>query len=521
MKNNAIPRIKAMKPYSPPLDGRRKFDGILLDFNERTIEPSKKVKEAIQDFLSGNKLQIYPEYGTLEKKLAEYIGVDADLVITSGADQAIDLVFRTFTDSGDNVIIPAPSFAMFFQSAQTVGNTIIAPYYDKTDLSFPLEKVLQSISPAIKLIVICNPNNPTGTLVSLDDIEKIAEKAKDSIILIDEVYGEFSGISAVSLIERYPNIIIAKSFSKSFGLASLRIGYIVTSQEHKKEILKVRGPYDINMLAYVAALAALDDVEDMKQYINEVMTQAKPMIENFFSENNIVFYKSSANFILFKPDNSELVEKTLRENGILIRPQNKPGIEGTLRVSIGTVEQMKKFIDIYERFILNVIREQKKYAFIDRDGTLIFEPQDTYQIDSLEKLKILDGVIEGLKKLQTKGYQLIMISNQDGLGTDSFPKDSFDAPQNKMLELFKKEGIVFEKIFVCPHFAFENCDCRKPKLGLIKDFLNESKIDMDSSFVVGDRDSDREYANNIGIKFVPMKTNDNFYKALKGEGVIS
>jgi len=152
----------------------------------------------------------------------------------------------------------------------------------------------------------------------------------------------------------------------------------------------------------------------------------------------------------------------------------------------------------------------KKYAFLDRDGVLIYEPQDDYQIDSLEKLNFLPGVIEGLKNFIKKKYFLIMISNQDGLGTKSFPKKDFDLVQNKMIEIFEKNEIKFEEIFICPHFPEENCQCRKPKTGLVNNFFKTSDIDMKKSFMYGDRESDREFAENIGIKFIKVETNKPF-----------
>lgn len=161
-----------------------------------------------------------------------------------------------------------------------------------------------------------------------------------------------------------------------------------------------------------------------------------------------------------------------------------------------------------------------KIAFLDRDGTLIFEPQDTYQIDSIEKLKILNGVIQGLKALVKKSYQLIMITNQDGLGTSSFPKADFEAPQNKMLDTFKKSGIEFKEVFICPHLPSENCECRKPKIGIVKKFISENSMDQNKSFVCGDRATDKLFANNLGLKFVYMQTNGNFYSALKKGGEV-
>src|SRR3989338_6789083 len=149
----------------------------------------------------------------------------------------------------------------------------------------------------------------------------------------------------------------------------------------------------------------------------------KQLVEKFFAQNRIPYFISRSNFVLFRPNNPEKTMLLLEKNGALVRPQNKQTIENTLRVSIGTTKQMKKFIEIYKNNILK--NSKRRYAFLDRDGTLIFEPQDTYQVDSVKKLKILDGVIDGLQELKSRGYSLIMISNQDGLGTSSFPQENF------------------------------------------------------------------------------------------------
>lgn len=163
--------------------------------------------------------------------------------------------------------------------------------------------------------------------------------------------------------------------------------------------------------------------------------------------------------------------------------------------------------------------KQIKYAFLDRDGTLLFEPQDTYQIDSVKQLRILDGVIDGLKKLIEKGYSLIMVTNQDGLGTRDYPRSSFQAVQKKFLAVCKQNGITFKKIFFCPHLPSEECDCRKPKLGLVRAMVTNQTIDK-LSFVCGNRENDKLFAKNMDLRFIPMQTNTNFYTALSAEGVI-
>lgn len=514
MKNLALPRIKKMSPYSPPLDGRSSYDGTLLDFNERAaMSPSalRGLERCIQD----KKLHLYPEYFDLAECIAKYAAVDpAQVMLANGTDQAIDVIFRTFADAGDTVIIPTPTFAMYEQYAQAAGNKIIKPLYVKSSLAFPLQQVLDAIDESVRAVVVTNPNSPTGTLVPLLDIEKIARKAANAIVYVDEAYFEFARVTATTLIKTYPNIIVSRTFSKAFGLAGLRIGYIIADSQYICEMLKVRGPYDVNMPAYYVAAAALTDLDGVRRYVDEVINEAKPFTETYFSDNKITFWPSAGNFILFKPKNPNAVEEALRQNGVLVRPQSKTNIEGTLRVTIGTLQQMKTFTKTYTQ----VIREEKlkpqKYALLDRDGTLIFEPQDTYQIDSLAKLRILDGVVEGLQALSKSGYRLLMITNQDGLGTPAFPGNDFEAPQQALLSTLAQAGVTFENIFICPHLPEERCACRKPKTGLLDDFLRLHTIDMAGSFVCGDRESDKGLAENVGLKFVPMETNENFYTAI-------
>ena len=150
-----------------------------------------------------------------------------------------------------------------------------------------------------------------------------------------------------------------------------------------------------------------------------------------------------------------------------------------------------------------------KVAFIDRDGVLIFEPQDDFQVDSLEKYRILPDVIDGLKELIDQGYKLVMVTNQNGIGTESFPEEDFLLVQNKLLEDLRNEGIEFEKVFVCPHFAEDGCACRKPKTGMVDEFLKEIDLDK-ASFMIGDRDTDLQFAENIGVRGFKIETNSKF-----------
>ena len=149
----------------------------------------------------------------------------------------------------------------------------------------------------------------------------------------------------------------------------------------------------------------------------------------------------------------------------------------------------------------------EKILFLDRDGTLIHEPDD-FQVDALDKIQLVDDVIPSLLEIARHGYRFVMVSNQDGLGTDAFPQSDFDAPHALIMQLFTSQGIEFDEILICPHLPEDSCDCRKPRTGLLTRFLAANDIDLAASAVIGDRQTDMQLAENIGVRGLLVNCDD-------------
>ena len=346
---NPIPRkaVLKMAPYSPPSAGRS--GKLRLDFNENTVGCSPSVVTFLQEKLCEQQLSIYPEYTTVKPGLAAFFKVKPDeLLLTNGTDEAIQVLINTYIDDDDEVIILRPSYAMYRFYAEVAGASIKEIDYIPGTLAFPLAQLLDSITAATRAILISNPNNPTGTATDIPAIEQILDRAPQAAVLIDEAYYEFCGITALPLISDYPNLFVSRTFSKVYGMAAMRIGCLFSQAANVQYLHKAQSPYSVNMLAALAAEAAIQDKEFVANYVAEALL-ARELLSVGLAKLGIAHAASSANFILgYFGDRAIEVRDALRDQAILVRDRSYE-IPGGVRITAGTREQAQAVLDQLEK----------------------------------------------------------------------------------------------------------------------------------------------------------------------------
>jgi histidinol-phosphate aminotransferase len=334
--------VQKMAPYHPPTGGRQ--GKLRLDFNENTVGCSPKVIEYLKENLTADALTIYPEYVDAMRELAAYFAVaPGELLLSNGTDEAIQVLMNTFVDDGDDVLLLKPSYAMYRFYAELAGASVREIDYAAADLEFPFDEFLAAIRPSTRAILIANPNNPTGTGINLDAMRRVLEAAPQSAVLIDEAYFEFCGVTALPLVRQYPNLFVSRTFSKVFGMAAMRCGCLFSSVENVRWMHKAQSPYSVNMLAALAARAAIQDRQHVANYVKEVLA-ARELVYEGLRKLGIPFYPSQANFVLFRAGERAIpIRDALRDRGVLIRDRSYE-IPGCVRVTVGTRLQIERFL---------------------------------------------------------------------------------------------------------------------------------------------------------------------------------
>lgn len=338
------------RTYETPCEGRA--DKVRLDFNENTSGCSPAVKRALAK-LTAKQIAMYPEYQRGTQRLAQHFGVRADeLMLTNGGDDALRVFFDAFVNSGESVLFCEPTFPMYRYFAEIAGAKIEALRYGP-EMEFPLEEVVVTLNAQPRVLFIANPNNPTGTLVPREDIETILRSAAQTAVVIDEAYAEFSGLSLVPYIKKYPQLFVTRTFSKTAGLAGLRLGGVIASAESLAILRRAMPPYPVNLAALSGAVAAVQDSRAMRRYVKEVI-RLRTWLAQELEKLGVKTYPSGGNFLLanFGAQGPALVQR-LERVGVLVRERGKDMGPGFVRISIGTAREMNlllKKIRLYGKF---------------------------------------------------------------------------------------------------------------------------------------------------------------------------
>jgi histidinol-phosphate aminotransferase len=352
--------IKSIKPYQVPTVKIK----VRLSSNEN---PYPLPDELIAEFLAQiGKLTLNrypdPEVYELRAEIGSSFGFSAEnILLGNGSNELILALFLAYGGSGRKYLHLPPTYGIYKLVAQ-ITNTKIRELYrsaEDFDLSHILEKILLSQA---NLLFICNPNNPTGNLIKVGLIEKIIQGA-NSLVVVDEAYGEFCQESAIPLVKKYPNLVVLKTFSKAFSLAGLRIGFLIASPDVIKTLEKVKLPYNVNAVSQCMARLVWQNQTKLKNPIKLVIRERERLYQALGEFDQVKVYPSQANFILFKVrGKGQVVWEKLAQRGILIRNfSSTPGLKDCLRVTIGTPEENNIFLTNFERVLKEEVYGKNSY----------------------------------------------------------------------------------------------------------------------------------------------------------------
>jgi histidinol-phosphate aminotransferase len=323
---------------------------VKLASNENPYGCSPKVYEVLQKVISTKTLNTYPPSNPedLLEMISDYTGFEVSrIAVGAGIDGVLENIFRLLIEPGDEVVIPIPSFPYYHTLAAVSGAREVRV---KRREDFRIDpSLVENLTRKTKLVIICSPNNPTGNDEDVDSITEIIQKAAEvgAAVFIDEAYAEFSNQNLMSLAE-YENVIVARTFSKAFGLANLRVGYAVMAEWLKKEYMKVSTPFPLSSFAIEGAKAALLDVEYMKWAVKQIVKEREKLYSSLNEIGSVKAYPSSANFIYFETAIlASLVAEKLARKGVIVRDCS--GFIGcsdrAIRVSVGRREENELFVD--------------------------------------------------------------------------------------------------------------------------------------------------------------------------------
>ena len=320
---------------------------VKLDANEGNKD---LFKDLIKDIGDDFYLNLYPDdnYTQLKEAIVNYIGCKIENIsVGNGSSELLDLCVKTFVDTNELILSLDPTFSMYSIYAKIVNSRYIGAG-EGNDFTINVDDVIKSIKENDpKLTIICNPNNPTGTIIKRDDVLRIV-KSTDNVVIVDEAYMEFSNESVVDEIENYDNLIVVKTMSKAFSMAGIRTGYLIANEQLVKTIEKVRPPYNLNSISALLATKALKQKDKMLSYVENLKVEREKIYEKLI-DMGVKAYKSGANFVFFSSKVDNLAEKLI-DNDVLIRKFGGK-LDNYYRVTVGSPKENEAFLNAMKKIV--------------------------------------------------------------------------------------------------------------------------------------------------------------------------
>jgi histidinol-phosphate aminotransferase len=334
--------IAGLSPYHSPIGSRA---GLSLDLNESMAGCSPRVLARLRS-LSAAEVSMYPQREVGERLIANFLNIPPEQVLlTNGIDEALSLLFTSYLGAGDELLFADPTFVMYPMLGKALGAQMVR-LKSGEDLALPVADLLARVSPRTRVIAIANPNNPTGLAAPRADLLRLAEAAPDAAVLIDEAYFEFCGETIVDKtlipdLARHPNLFVARTFSKAYGLAGLRLGVLTGAAEQIGYLRRFALPFNVNAAALACMEEALADQAFVRDHVAQVK-QGRERLAQLFNALGLHFWPSQTNFVLVRVGASaQTFVESMQRRGVLVRDFSaSAGCDGCVRISVGTPSQM-------------------------------------------------------------------------------------------------------------------------------------------------------------------------------------
>jgi len=329
----------------------RPSEVLKLNSSENFFIPREKLAAILLKVVEELDPRIYPheEVSNFKEALSRYLGLSPDhIIIGNGGDQLIDLITRLFLDKDDEALSISPTFSMYCHSVNLQRSKYVEVPL-KEDFSLDIEQILAKITPKSKLIFLCSPNNPTANQFKMDEVQSLIEEF-EGLVFVDEAYVEFADYSITRLVEKFENLVVLRTFSKAFGLASLRLGYAISNQDLAKIVTKAQLPYAVNSIALKASSKMLETIKVVDKGVRDLKTERRRLIKRLNEIEGVTAFDSKANFVLFRTEkSSSKVCESLVERGILVKDISKVlNFSNCLRTTVGLPEMNNKLLAALE-----------------------------------------------------------------------------------------------------------------------------------------------------------------------------